>query len=168
MINFLFFKKIDKYINKHKTTLEFMLPKAPVSGNGKSKGNDIDYDKLNLFVDKNSDRCFSKILFDFIDRSGKTDSEIYKVASVDRRVFSKIRCNKNYIPKKRTIIAIGLALKLTKTDFDNLLLAAGYSLSYSDVFDLIIMYCIENKIYSIAKINIALEHYGINLFNTED
>ena len=168
MINFLFFKRIDRYIEKHKTTLAFTQPKVAISSCGKSKGNDIDFNKLNFFVDDNSDRCFSKVLFDFIDRSGKTDSEIYKIASVDRRVFSKIRCNKNYIPKKRTIIAIGLALKLTKTDFDTLLLAAGYSLSYSDVFDLIIMYCIENKIYSIAKINIALEHYGIDLFNTED
>ena len=168
MIKYLFLRRIKKYIKKYQSPLEFSQSEAAIKSFGNSKGNDINIDDLTTFVNDNSDNSFAEILFDYIDKSGKTDSEIYKAASVDRRVFSKIRCNENYIPKKRTIIAIGMALKLKRQELHKLLSSAGYSLSYSDIFDLIIMYCVENKVYSIAKINIALEHYGMDLFNTED
>lgn len=167
MIRYLFFRKIDDYIKKYKSTLEFSHPNTTIRSFGKSKGSEINFEQLNSYLIENNKIPFSSILFELIDKSGKTDSAIYKAAGVDRRVFSKIRCNKSYIPKKRTIIAIGIALNLSRYEFDQLLASAGYALSYGTIFDLIIMFCIEHKIYSIAKINIALEHYGIDLFNTE-
>ncbi len=167
MIKYLFIKKIENYINRYQTTFTFTKPSKALKGMGLTKGDAIDFDNINTFITKQEKLPFSRILFDFIDKSGKTDSEIYRAAGVDRRIFSKIRCNEHYIPKKRTIIAIGIAIKLSRTQMEELLMAGGYSLSYSEVFDLIIMYCIDNQIYSIAKINIALEHFNIPLFNAE-
>ena len=95
---------------------------------------------------------FNETLFSYIDKSGHTDSEIYKPVDIDRKLFSKIRCNENYIPRKNVVIKLCFALKLNKADFNNLLRSAGYSLS-SNKFDLVIAYCLENGIYDINIIN---------------
>ena len=85
---------------------------------------------------------FNEILFSFIDEKGFKDSEVYKKVDIDRKLFSKIRCNENYIPRKNVIIKLCLALGLTKHEFNKLLNSAGYSLSNS-IFDLVISYCLE-------------------------
>ncbi len=97
-------------------------------------------------------KSFNQLLFSFIDQSGYKDSEIYKKVDIDRKLFSKIRCNENYIPKKNTIIKLCLALGLNNRDFNKLLNAAGYSLSNTQ-FDLIINFCIENNVYELTQIN---------------
>ena len=95
---------------------------------------------------------FNDTLFMYIDKSGHKDSEIYKNADIDRKLFSKIKCNNNYIPKKNTIIKLCLALKLNKNEFNKLLNSAGYCLVTSK-FDQIISYFIENNVYDINIIN---------------
>lgn len=95
---------------------------------------------------------FNEVLFSFIDESGYKDSKIYKKADVDRKLFSKIRCNSNYIPRRNVIIKLCLALELDKDDFNKLLNSAGYSLSDSR-FDRIIAWCLENDIYDLSKVN---------------
>lgn len=95
---------------------------------------------------------FNEVLFSFIDESGYKDSKIYKKADVDRKLFSKIRCNSNYIPRKNVIIKLCLALELDKDDFKKLLNSAGYSLSDSK-FDRVIAWCLENNIYDLSKVN---------------
>lgn len=97
-------------------------------------------------------KSFNETLFSYIDKSGHTDSEIYKAVDIDRKLFSKIRCNENYIPRKNVVIKLGVALKLNKAEFNNLLNSAGYSLS-TNKFDLVIAYCLENGIYEISIIN---------------
>ena len=163
-----FLNGADRYITENKTTLEFAGFTVPLKCEPGSKGSSVNKDELESFVKDGSNPSFSEVLFGFVDKSGMSDSEIYKAAGVDRRVFSKIRCYDTYIPKKKTIIAICMAMELSRDETDTVLRAAGYTLSNSDTFDLIIMYCIENKIYSIAEINIALEHYNLELFNTEE
>ena len=101
---------------------------------------------------------FNEVLFYFIDRSGLKDSEIYKTVNIDRKLFSKIRCNNNYIPRKNIIIKLCFSLKLNKTEADILLNSAGYSFSQNK-FDKLICYCLENKIYDLNVINDYLFTY---------
>ena len=103
------------------------------------------------------DAGFSETLLQLIDRSGKKDAEIYKKANVDRKLFSKIRNSPGYRPSKSTAIAFAIALVLTRgIKGTNLIARAGYALSPSSKFDVIIEYFIRQKKYDIFEINEAL------------
>lgn len=123
--------------------------------------------KISEYLNCSKSTSFNETLFYYIDKSGHKDSEIYKTVDIDRKLFSKIRCNEDYIPRKNVIIKLCFSLKLSKTEFNNLLNSAGYSLSKSK-FDLIIAYCLENRIYDISTINDYLftftRRYFIALF----
>lgn len=108
---------------------------------------------IKKYLNQNKSLSFNELLFSYIDQSGLLDSEVYKKVYIDRKLFSKIRCSKNYIPKKNNIIKLGIALSLNKEELDNLLSSAGYTLSTTNDFDLIISFCIENSIYDIDIIN---------------
>ena len=103
---------------------------------------------------------FQERLLRFIDERGLSDPDVYKAANVDRKLFSKIRCNKDYIPRKKTIEALALALKLNLDDAQDLLAAAGFRLTDSSRADLIVMYCLENKIYNLYEVNALLDRFG--------
>ena len=98
-------------------------------------------------------------LLHMIDQRELKDSDVYKRANVDRKLFSKIRKNAKYQPKKSTAVAFALALELDLDETKDFLGRAGYALSPSSVFDLIIAYFIEQKVYDSYTINLALfEH----------
>ena len=110
------------------------------------------------YLNHNKSKSFNETLFSFIDEKGVKDSEIYKKVDIDRKLFSKIRCSTDYIPRRNVIIKLCFALGLSKDDFNKLLNSAGYSLSKSK-FDLVIAYCLDNNIYDINIINDYLYTY---------
>ena len=112
---------------------------------------------------KDMDAGFSETLLNLIDRSGKKDSEIYKKANIDRKLFSKIRKDPGYHPSKTTAIALAIALELDLEQTKDLIARAGYTLTHSSHFDIIIEFFIQNKDYDVFRINEVLFAYDQSL-----
>ena len=108
---------------------------------------------------KQEDAGFTETLLTLIDQTGKKDSEIYKKALLTKQHFSKIRNNPNYKPTKPTAIALALALELDLEATKDLIGRAGYALTNSSKFDLIIRYFIEQGNYNVVEINLVLYEF---------
>ena len=106
-----------------------------------------------------TDAGFSETLLKLIDQTGKKDSEIYKKAHISKQHFSKIRNDAAYRPTKSTAISLALALELDLEKTQDLIGRAGYTLTNSSKFDLIIRYFIEHQMFDITQINIALYEF---------
>ncbi len=119
-------------------------------------------EKIIKYLNQTKTLEFRELLFHYIDRSGLKDSDVYNSVGLDRRLFSKIRCDSTYIPRKTNILKICISLKLDISDSNHLLASAGYILSTSDEIDLVFSYFIENKIYDIDLIN----QYLYSTYNT--
>ena len=161
MLNPQILKDIDAYIQTHlhNETLNFIL-EAPMNIDmeyiQQSESLTID---LEDYINNHRKPTLNQVLFRLIDESGESDVDIYKKAGIDRKLFSKIRSNPDHRPSKNTTIALALALQLDIDDTEELLSAAGYSLSDSNVFDLVIQYCLEHHIHDIYSVNVALDHF---------
>ena len=105
---------------------------------------------------------FSERLLRLIDESGMTDVEVYKRAGIDRKLFSKIRTDKNYHPKIRVVYAFIFVLRLSLDDAKDLLASAGYSISPASKFDLVMEFCIMEG-YDIDTVNGILYEMGMDV-----
>ena len=112
------------------------------------------------------DAGFSETLLKLIDESGHKDSTIYKKALLSKQHFSKIRSNPNDKPTKPTAIALALALELNVEQTNDLIGRAGYTLTNSSKFDLIIQYFIEQKMYNVVEINTVLYKFDQSLLGS--
>lgn len=110
------------------------------------------------------DETFSQRLLRMIKERNMTESEAYKKAYVDRRHFSKIKKDEYYMPNKKTVLAFSIALELSLDETKDLLRSAGYALSRSSKFDIIIVYFLENRHYNMFDINEVLYEYGQPIF----
>ena len=129
---------------------EDMLPCAPVAADWCISLEDML---------KKADAGFTERLLQLIDESGRKDADIYKKAGISKQHFSKIRNDPHYKPKKPTAVALALALELDLEQTRDLLARAGYALSNSSKFDLIVRYFIEQRNYNVVEINCVLfEH----------
>ena len=92
------------------------------------------------------------------------NAAVYKKACIDKKFFSKIISNKDYVPKKHVVMALGLALELPLDDYEHFLASAGYAFMPSSKFDLIVKYCVMKQIYNLVEVDIILDSHGLECF----
>ena len=111
-------------------------------------------------LEKSTNQTFVDALMAYIKKKGLRDSEVYKAAQIDRRLFSKIMSDRHYKPSKDTAIALALALRLTLGEATDMLSRAGYVLSHSNKKDIIVEYFFRERIYKLDDINEVLYNLG--------
>ncbi len=150
---------VEEHLNRNNRKIvepSYLLTEALV---GSVPSDDrIQPDDLDVIVHK-LDEPFGETLFRFVKAKNKSEVEVYKHANIDRKLFSKIRTGKDYVPSKRTILALAIGLQLDLKETDILLESAGYTLSHSQKFDVIVEYFIINKKYDIYELNEVLFKY---------
>lgn len=116
---------------------------------------------VDAFIRSSKDKLnFQNTLMHLIADRKVDNSVIYKKACIDKKFFSKIISNKDYVPKKHTVMALGLALELPLEEYERFLASAGYAFMPSSKFDLIIKYCVMNNIYNLINVDVILDDHG--------
>lgn len=161
--------KLSQYIEQHYTPPVYkpsnniasqnnqMPPSFMIKASNQSRPLSLN-DALNQM-----EESFSEMLLRLIDESGMSDAECYKKANIDRKLFSKIRSDRLYRPSKITVLSFAIALELSLDDTNEMLKSAGYALSHSNKFDVIVEFFISQGNYDVYEINDALFEHQQNL-----
>ncbi len=112
-------------------------------------------------LEKSMEMTFVDKLFFYMDQKGLRDSQVYKAAQIDRRLFSKIRSNRNYTPEKDNCVALCFALNLTLEETTDLLERAGYTLSHSKKRDIVLEFLIREQVYNLIAVDQVLDRLGL-------
>ena len=137
------------------------MPGAAMPGAPSRAGATLDAEIAQLVA--TLDAPFSTTLLALMDGRGMTDAEVYHRANISRQLFSKIRGNESYRPSKQTVVALAIALELDMSATQDLLARAGFTLSKSSKFDVIVRFFIERGIYDLFQLNEVLFAYDLPL-----
>lgn len=162
-------KKLNQYLDLYLKPVErgTLFRSSKMMGTG-SVYEDTEYAEssiINYINENKDDNTFQTMLFKLIDERNLKDSDVYNKVDLDRRLFSKIRSNKDYHPSKETVILLGLGLELSEEEIEELLKSASYSLPMNTTFDLIIRFCFKEGIYDVGTVNEFLYDHGCKLLN---
>lgn len=158
MLDKVFLEELERFIREHHIHEVLETIGYSYSKESPILHENSDVFEIEEFIKANKKPTLQQVLFQYMDRNGGTDADIYKKAGLDRKHFSKIRTNAEYRPKKATIVALAIALGLDEEETEDLLGAAGYSLSGNDIPDLVVKYFLEKRIYDLARLNEAVDY----------
>ena len=120
---------------------------------------------VDAFIRSSKDKLnFQNTLMQLIADRKLDNVTVYKKACIDKKFFSKIISNKDYVPKKHTVMALGLALELPLEEYEAFLASAGYAFMPSSKFDMIVKFCVMNQIYNLINVDVILDDHGEECF----
>ncbi len=118
---------------------------------------------IKLFEEKKDEETFSDAVIRIMREKELSAPHVYREAGIDAKHFSKIISNRDYHPKKETVLAFAIAFHLNLDETIELLNKAGFSFTPTSMFDLTVKFFIENKCYDRQTIDALMQDFDLPL-----